>query len=294
MTHDQLEALEAIVELGSFQAAAKKLHKTQPALSAAVKKLETEFQISLFDRSTYRPTLTEQGKNFYFQAKETLLSFRKLHRFGNELGSKAMEPKVTIMLDPLAPMKIVRSAFEQVLHPSSTTDLILMTEVMGGGTDQILQGEAQFAVAHLFQDNANLETQFIKKVELYPVVLSSLCKNQTIDTDWLKNLPQIVVVQRETGGRILRREQAGLFSGGQRCYVTDHEMKRKLILEGLGWGRLADFEIQEVHPRLKKISHPKIPKFELSFHIMRAANLPLGPCGKRIWNQSLKASQKKN
>lgn len=294
MTHDQLETLEAIVDLGSFQAAAKKLHKTQPALSASMKKLEQEFQIQLFDRSTYRPKLTEAGKNFFAQAKETLFAFRKLQTYGTELGTKAIEPKITLVVDPLAPLPVLRSAYEQVLHPSSTTDFLLVTEVMGGAMDQLISGDAQFAVAPLMHPDSRLETLPIGTVCLHPVVRASLAKDQKIDTDWLKVHPQIVVVQRETGGRTLRREQAGLFSGGQRCYVTDHELKRKLILEGLGWGRLADFEIESSPKELKRISHPKIPKLELEFHIMRSVNHPLGPCGKKIWNQFLKTPRKRS
>lgn len=47
MTIDQLETLEMIVEKGSFKAAAEALHKTQPSLSVAIKKLEDEFDLKL-------------------------------------------------------------------------------------------------------------------------------------------------------------------------------------------------------------------------------------------------------
>ena len=52
MTLDQLEAVHAIVERGSFRAAAEQLHRSQPALSASVKNLEDEFGIRIFDRTT--------------------------------------------------------------------------------------------------------------------------------------------------------------------------------------------------------------------------------------------------
>ncbi len=62
MTYDQLLTIEAVVNAGSFKAASKILGKTQPSLSAAVKKLEDEFQIKIFSRENYRPELTDQGK----------------------------------------------------------------------------------------------------------------------------------------------------------------------------------------------------------------------------------------
>ncbi|MBC7465978.1 MAG: LysR family transcriptional regulator [Bdellovibrio sp.] len=72
MTFDQLETLEMIVEKGSFKAAADHLHKTQPSLSVAIKKLEEEFDLKLFNRDQYRPKLTAEGIVFYNWAKQTL------------------------------------------------------------------------------------------------------------------------------------------------------------------------------------------------------------------------------
>jgi DNA-binding transcriptional LysR family regulator len=46
----------------SFSAAAKKLHRTQPAVSQAIRRLEEELGERLFDRSSRTGTLTEAGK----------------------------------------------------------------------------------------------------------------------------------------------------------------------------------------------------------------------------------------
>lgn len=65
MTLEQLIVLKAVVQSGSFKAAAEVLHKTQPALSVSIKKLEEELGFELFRRDLYRPILTVQGEYYY-------------------------------------------------------------------------------------------------------------------------------------------------------------------------------------------------------------------------------------
>ena len=61
MKLNQLQILDAIVQSASLSAAALKLHKTQPALTLAIKSLETKIGFALLDRSQYRLQLTENN-----------------------------------------------------------------------------------------------------------------------------------------------------------------------------------------------------------------------------------------
>jgi len=58
MTYEQLLALHAVVTAGTFRAAADRMHKSQSAISHAIKKLEDEVDIVLLSREDYRPRLT--------------------------------------------------------------------------------------------------------------------------------------------------------------------------------------------------------------------------------------------
>lgn len=62
MDFSQLEAFRVIAETGSLTKAAEQLHGTQPAMSAALKKLETELGVELFDRSPNRISLNKTGE----------------------------------------------------------------------------------------------------------------------------------------------------------------------------------------------------------------------------------------
>ncbi|QUJ66243.1 LysR family transcriptional regulator [Photobacterium sp. GJ3] len=58
----QLTYFIAIAECGSFTRAAEKLHIAQPALSIAMKKLEQQLDMPLFDRSDRHIALTHEGE----------------------------------------------------------------------------------------------------------------------------------------------------------------------------------------------------------------------------------------
>ena len=64
MRIQQLEYLERIIEAGSINEAAKRLFLTQPSLSNAVKELENEMGIQIFQRSSGGISLTAEGREF--------------------------------------------------------------------------------------------------------------------------------------------------------------------------------------------------------------------------------------
>lgn len=57
----QLEQLAAFAEQGTLSKAAEQLHMSQPTLTRAMKHLEDEFQVSLFEHKKNRLTLNENG-----------------------------------------------------------------------------------------------------------------------------------------------------------------------------------------------------------------------------------------
>ena len=86
----QLETFLAVAEERSFSRAAARLHRTQPAVSQAVAKLETELGEILLERSSRDGTLTAAGEvlreyalkllNLRNDATTALTELRELHR----------------------------------------------------------------------------------------------------------------------------------------------------------------------------------------------------------------------
>jgi DNA-binding transcriptional LysR family regulator len=85
-----LETFLAVAEERSFSRAAVRLHRTQPAVSQAISKLEGELGEALFDRAAREASLTDAGEvlreyaqkllNLRVEARHALGELRSLHR----------------------------------------------------------------------------------------------------------------------------------------------------------------------------------------------------------------------
>ena len=68
----QLEYVDAVGRHLSFTRAAEELHVAQPALSFAIRHLESELGVRLFDRTSRRVSLTDAGQAFVDTARRVL------------------------------------------------------------------------------------------------------------------------------------------------------------------------------------------------------------------------------
>lgn len=111
MDINQLEVFLAVAQEKSFSRAAESLHRTQPAVSQAIRRLEVELGEPLFDRSSKDGTLTASGRvlldfaqqmlNLRHHAHSAIRELRDLHRGKLALGAN----EYTVMsLLPLIPI----------------------------------------------------------------------------------------------------------------------------------------------------------------------------------------------
>jgi DNA-binding transcriptional LysR family regulator len=76
MDFDQLITFVEVAKLSSFSRAARKLFRSQPAVSAQIQQLEHECGARLFDRTTKSVALTDAGRVF-FDSAERLIATRQ-------------------------------------------------------------------------------------------------------------------------------------------------------------------------------------------------------------------------
>ena len=84
MTLTELRYIVAVAQEKHFGRAAQRCHVSQPTLSIAIKKLEKELALSLFDRSSNEVITTEAGERIVAQARRVLEEADMIKQLANE------------------------------------------------------------------------------------------------------------------------------------------------------------------------------------------------------------------
>lgn len=100
MTIRHIHIFLAVCACGcSATKAAQQLHLTQPAVSAAIRELETHYGVPLFDRVGRRLVLTQQGRRFQTYGQRIAGLFQDLDRelrHWDQVGKLTMGASLTI------------------------------------------------------------------------------------------------------------------------------------------------------------------------------------------------------
>lgn len=78
MNNRQLDSFLTIAQLGSFAAAAERLHVTQSTISARIQELEEDLGVELFDRSQRQVHLTLKGRELLVYAEQVSRLFSEI------------------------------------------------------------------------------------------------------------------------------------------------------------------------------------------------------------------------
>lgn len=97
MLNRKINFFISVVENGSFSRAAKQFYLSQSAISQQIIQLEEELGVCLFDRSGYRPILTESGRYYYNECKKLLDQYKRIEEMTKTFdGSKNRKLRIGI------------------------------------------------------------------------------------------------------------------------------------------------------------------------------------------------------
>lgn len=283
MTFDQVVVFHKIVELGSFKAAAAELHKTQPALSLAIKKLEEELEVDLFDRSEYRPKLTSYGRSFYEKSIRLLGDMNDLQQLSKSFKNNE-EPEINLSIDGISPIPKLLHLFKNFSDRFSNTKINLELNALSEAERKVLDKEAHIGLTHFISDLNSLDIVPVTSVKMVPVMLRDLYSEKKVksQTDLL-SVDQIILADKNGP----KGASFGILESGRKWRITDSHFKHEIILAGLGWGHLAEHSIRKElkEKKLVILDFEDIHPRELSINLIRLKKHQFGSVAKTLWNE---------
>jgi DNA-binding transcriptional LysR family regulator len=239
----EMEAFVQVVDRGSFSAGARVLGMTPSAVSKLVARLEARLATQLVHRSTRKLQLTPEGQNFYERSVRVLADMDEAERCA--AAGAAPRGRVRInasisfghhLLMPLVPYFLE-------LHPQVTLDIVLtdrVVDLMDERTDIAIRWgplpPSDLVARHLF-DTGQVIVASPAYLERYgtPRTPQELEAHNRIGSSYHRSAPDwpLVVDGREIDMPVVGSVRAG-----------DGETLRRLVMEGVGLGRLSLYHIQ--------------------------------------------------
>lgn len=284
---DQLRVFVAVVETGSFSAAARALNRAQSAVTYAIQKLEQQVGTEVFDRSAYRPTLSRAGRILLPQARRIVEDVGRFRAVAQTMA-RGMEAEVGLLVAAAVPMGLLTPALSAFRDAFPTVQLRISTlpfsMAFGRKVPGAQPGEADLRVLLDFLLPEDLARRTIAEVELAAVVATShplAALGAPLDEDAVRDHVQIVLSERAEARPGEDRRVVAL----RVWRVTDPAIQHALIRDGLGWGSLPLPQVAEdlASGRLRRLAFTDTvsarPLTRLPIAVVHRRDEPLGPAG---------------
>ena len=214
LTVQQLQCFDAVIAEGSYQAAAIRLGRTHPTIFTAIKNLEAQLGVALFDRTGYRASPTEAGRALHTRVRSVLAELNVLCDRAARLAA-GEETSLTVIVGDLCPLPPTLGLLRRFFEGSPVTQLDLRFEALGGPAERLSDGSADLILHYIDKTDPNLEFIDLLEVRLIPVVADGFLRfpiTRSITPDQIAHLRPV---------RDRRQCQAGplpeLSSGGRRA-----------------------------------------------------------------------------
>lgn len=230
MRIQQLEYLERIVEAGSINEAAKRLFLTQPSLSNAVKELENEMGIQIFQRSSSGISLTAEGREFMTYSKQILDQVNLM----NERYKNGQQRKQSFSVSAQHYAFVVHAFVELIKSVNANEYQFTLRETE---TQNIFNDLAQFKselgilytngfnqkiMQRLFKENNLVFTPlFVAKPHIFVSLYNPLTSKSSVDLSDLEDYPYLSYEQGEVNSFYFSEEILSTLSHKKSIKVSD-------------------------------------------------------------------------
>ena len=232
----QLQVLLAVVDAGSFAAAARHLNRATSAITYAIDNLEAQLGLPLFDRvATRKPELTQAGRAVLAEARAVTHGVDMLRAKVKGL-LEGLEAEVSLAVDVMLPTARLVDALQAFQTTFPTVQLRLHVETLGAVTQLVLEGTAGIGVSGPNVAAAGTESIAIGGVQLVPVAapFHPLARLGGQARGAAREHIQLVLSDRST---LTEGQDFGVV-GSKTWRLADLGAKHALLLAGVGWGSM--------------------------------------------------------
>jgi len=240
---EAIRVLIAVVDQGSFSAAAEKLNKTQSAVSYQVSKLEQKLDTQVFDRSSYRATLTPVGERVVQEGRRLLDQADNLGHLVNSFAA-GWEPNLELVVDGMLPEEPLLQIMKEVTEQKIPTHLQLRIEFLGGVQKRFAEDKADLMVVLDYRSEPTLASQQLAAFDAVLVCSEQyeLAKRKGLE---LTDLQQGVEITVHDSSYNTAYGGSQTFGGDRLYYLSDFRSKKAAIMMGLGFGWMPFQQVKE-------------------------------------------------
>jgi DNA-binding transcriptional LysR family regulator len=156
----RIRSFVAVIEEGSFTAAAEREGATQSGVSQHVRQLETDLGVALFTRNGRAVAPTPAGRKYYAECVEVL---KRLDAARQGVSVNDVGGVIRIGLMPTFTRSILTPALERFLDSAPGADISVIEAYSGVLTDMTLRGELDFAVVPAFEGAVGISHRLIAR-----------------------------------------------------------------------------------------------------------------------------------
>lgn len=245
ITIDALKVLDAIDRKGSFAGAANELFRVPSAISYTVQKLEEDLNVSIFDRSGHRATLTPAGRYLLEEGRSLLEAAQTLAHTTRQVA-QGWETRLKIAVNSLIPLQALFPAIKAFHELGVPVDVQLIEEVFAGTWDALQSRRADLAIGadNFSKPAGNFTTRKLGDMPfVYAVApdhpLTTVA--QPLTEDDIQQYPAAVAADTS---RRLPPGTAGIFRRQRTLTVSNLDQKIAVQEAGLGVGWLPTARIR--------------------------------------------------
>ncbi len=284
ITLEQVRVFLTVIEEGSFSAAARRLAKTQSAISHGIAVLERELGFAIFDRSGRTPVLTPAGCALTRDARAIARQVVEFQAHARSIA-RGVEAEVSIAIDAFFPNSAVIDAIREFRTEYPRVPLLIRTELLGAVEESVRSGACSLGIAGPLQGSAAvLPRTVIGETKMVTVVAAGhplASETQPVPHSVAEMYPQLVLTDRSN----LTRGYSVGWLGGETWRIADVGTKHEFLLAGLGWGYMPWHRVEGglQAGRLVRLQLADWPESRLHpFHVIHRPDEPPGPAARWI------------